>query len=130
MRCHENSSRRIFVLKLIFLLYRVDFGSNYRKIMGFKFPYPSTPLGGGGPFPPIDSTPVSANNAPIFTIINSVVLWISDYAESIYETLEVPRSGYNRLPVTIDIGHQSSDHYHGSDEPSHIVSLSMVFWAR
>ena len=61
---------------------------------------------------------------------SSVVLWVSDDAESIYETLEVPRSGYNRLPVTIDIGHQSQGHYHGSDEPSHIVSLSMVFWAR
>ena len=47
-----------------------------------------------------------------------------------YETLEVPRSGYNRLPVTIDIGHQSQGHYHGSDEPRHIVSLSMVCWAR
>ena len=47
--------------------------------------------------------------------------------ESIYETLDVPRSGYNRLPVTIDIGHQSQGHYHGSDEPSDIVSLSMVF---
>ena len=61
----------------------------------------------------------------------SVVLWVSDDGKSIYETLEVPRSGYNRLPVTIDIGHQSQGHYHGSDEPSHIVSLSMVFfWAR
>ena len=40
------------------------------------------------------------------------------------------RSGYNRLPVTIDIGHQSQGHHHGSDEPSHIVSVSMVFWAR
>ena len=48
----------------------------------------------------------------------------------IYETLEVRRSGYNRLPVTIDIIHQSQGHYHGSYEPSHIVSLSMVFWAR
>ena len=37
-------------------------------------------------------------------------------------------SGFNRLPVTIDIGHQSQDHYHGSDEPSHIVSLSKVCW--
>ena len=37
-------------------------------------------------------------------------------------------SGFNRLPVTIDIGHQSQGHYHGSDEPSHIVSLSIVFW--
>ena len=60
----------------------------------------------------------------------SVVLWVSDDAETIYETLEVTRSGYNRHPVTIDIGHQSQGHYHGSDEPSHIVSLSMVFWAR
>ena len=38
------------------------------------------------------------------------------------------RSGYKTLPVAIDIGHQSQDHYHGSDEPSHIVSLSMVFF--
>ena len=37
------------------------------------------------------------------------------------------RSGYKTLPVAIDIGHQSQGHYHGSDEPSHIVSLSMVF---
>ena len=60
----------------------------------------------------------------------SVVVWVSDDAESIYETLKVPRSGYNRLPVTIDIGHKSQGHYHGSGEPSHIVSLSMFFWAR
>ena len=53
-----------------------------------------------------------------------------DDAESIFETLEVPRSGYNRLPVTINIGHQTQCHYYGSDEPSHIVSLSMMFWAR
>ena len=64
MRCHENSSRRIFVLKLIFLLYRVDLGSNCRKIMGFKFSDPSTP-----PFLRIDSAPISANNEPIFTIV-------------------------------------------------------------
>ena len=37
------------------------------------------------------------------------------------------RSEYNRLPVTIDIGHQTQGHNRGSDEPSHVVSLSMVF---
>ena len=58
----------------------------------------------------------------------SVVLWVSDDAESNYETLEVARSGYNRLPITIDIGYQSQGHYHGSDEPSHIVTLSTVFF--
>ena len=44
---------------------------------------------------------------------------VSDDAESIYETLEVLRSGYTTLPVAIDIGHQSQGHYHGSDEPCH-----------
>ncbi len=37
------------------------------------------------------------------------------------------RNGYNRLPVAIDIGHQSQGHYHGSNGPSRIVSLSMCF---
>ena len=55
---------------------------------------------------------------------------MSDDAESVYETLEVPRIGYNRHPVTIDIGHQSQGHYHGIDEPTHVVSLSMFFLAR
>ena len=50
----------------------------------------------------------------------SVVVWVSVDAESICETLEVLRSGYNRHPVTIDIGHQSQDNYHCSDEPSRI----------
>jgi len=45
----KNSSRRNFVLKLIFLLYRVDLGSNHGKMMGFKFSDPSTPLGGAFP---------------------------------------------------------------------------------
>ena len=57
--------------------------------------------------------------------------WVPDNAESIYETLEVIRSGYNRLSVTFDIGHQNQGHYHhGGDEPSHILSLSIVCWAR
>ena len=46
MRCHENSSRRIFVLKLIFLLYWVDLWSNCRRMMGFKVSDHSTPLWG------------------------------------------------------------------------------------
>ena len=40
--------------------------------MGFNFfSDPSTPLGGGGPFPRIDSAPISANNEQIFTIVVS-----------------------------------------------------------
>ena len=52
MICHAYSSRRIFVLKVIFflLLYWVDYGSNYWKIMGFNFSDPCTPF--WGPFSP------------------------------------------------------------------------------
>ena len=114
------------MLKLIFLLYRVDLGLKLSENDGVQMFRPLDPPLRGGPFPRIDSAPISANNEPIFTIF----LWISDDAESNCETLEVPRSDYNRFPVTIDIGHQSQGHYYGSDEPSHIVSLSMVFWAR
>ena len=57
------------------------------------------------------------------------MLWDLDDTESIYETLEVTRSGYNRLPVKIDIGHQIQGHYHCSDEPNQIISLSLFFFA-
>ena len=65
----------------------------------------------GGSIPPTDSAPMSANNEHIFYNL-SAVLWVSDDAESIYEILEVPINLYNRLPVTIDIGHQSQGHFH------------------
>ena len=82
----------------------------------------------GGPFPGLTPHLFMLIMNRFYNI--SVVLWVSDDAESIYETLEVHRGGYNGLPVTIAIGHQSQGHYHGSDEPRHIVSISVVFLAR
>ena len=66
----------------------------------------------------------------MFTILVSFYGFQMMPSPSFYETLEVLRGGYKTLPVAIDIGHQSQGHYHGSDEPSHIVSLSMVFLPR
>ena len=43
--------------------------------------------------------------------------------------LEVPIIFYNRLPVTIDIGHQSQGHFHFAMNLA-IASLLMVVWAR
>ena len=91
--------------------------------MGFKLPDPSTPWGS---IPRTDSASISV-------IMNRFLqyycrLGVSGDAESIYETLETTTSCYNRLPVKM-IGDQSQGHYHGSDEPNHIVSLGMLFWA-
>ena len=43
---YDMSSRRIFVLKLIFLQFWVDSGPGYPKMAGCKFSDPSTPLWG------------------------------------------------------------------------------------
>ena len=51
IRCHENGSRRIFMQKLIFLLYRIDLRSTCRKMMRTRvqiFRPLDPPLGGGG----------------------------------------------------------------------------------
>ncbi len=123
MRCHENISGRIFVLKLTFLFYRFNLGSSCRKTMGFKLADPSTPWRSILP----DWLCIYFCNNDFYNII--VVLGVSGDAESIYETLETTTSCYNRLRVTM-IGDQSQGHNHGRDEPSHILSLCMLFWAR
>ena len=57
IRCHENGSRRIFMQKLIFLLYRIDLRSTCRKMMRTRVHIfrPLDPPLGGGSFPLTDS---------------------------------------------------------------------------
>ena len=69
MRCHRNTSHRIVVLKLIFLLFWVDLEPGYQKMAGCKLPDPSTPLWGAFWFPDAPRTspePIFANNDGIF----------------------------------------------------------------
>ena len=72
--------------------------------MGFKFSDPSTPFGGGGPFPRIDSAPISANNEPIFTILVSFYVFQMMPSPSMkhYKSPEVAITDF-RLRSTSDI---------------------------
>ena len=56
------------MLKLIFLVYRVNLGSNYEETMGFQFSDPSTPpLGGPVRHRPLSEGMVACNNEKIVT---------------------------------------------------------------
>lgn len=74
MTCHQDSSRRIWMLKLILLLIWVGLGPNYPKMLGFKFSDPSTPLR-GPPFdigtPRAESASISASTGWILMILRS-----------------------------------------------------------
>ena len=66
------SSRRIFVPKLIFLLFWVGLGPGYPKIAGYKFSHPFTPLWGAfWSMHAIQTNPafIFADNDAIFMIL-------------------------------------------------------------
>jgi len=93
-------SRRIWLLKLIFLLLWIQYGSDFQKMKGFKFSHPSPFLGGHFRFG-LPGTDYCTYFRHFLTNFSNerVVLWVLKCHEFIYATFKSTRSVPNRLPV-------------------------------
>ena len=93
-------SRRIWLLKLIFLLLWILYGSDFQKMKGFKFSRPS-PLFGGviSVLAPYNGLCTYCCHFLTNFSNERVVLWVLKCHKFIYATFKSTRSVLNRLPV-------------------------------
>ena len=93
-------SRRIWLLKLIFLLLWIQYGSDFQKMKGFKFSRPSPFLGHHFRFCPLYNGLCTYCCHFLTSFSNErVILWVLKCHEFIYATFKSTRSVRNRLPV-------------------------------